>query len=322
MELWQRFRFWYQIQPPVFRMVLAINVVVFLLFNLVLRGLVPELSQWVASLYLVPDVPAILTHPWQLLTYSFFHAGFLHLLFNMLWLYWLGKDLEREFGSIVFAGIYFGGAIAAALLTIVLHAVFPDIGWFSGPVIGASGGVVAVLAAAATFHPNVSITLFLLGRIPLPMLVIGFLVIDFLMTAGSGNNTALGAHWGGALGGYLIARGERSGKNVTSWARVFVPAAARPSTRRAGRSSTRHTPHAGEKQRTLDRLEGWLEERRIRKEGGAGATIHEMPRRPASRGSAEPVETNVDRLLDKISEHGYEALSDEEKQILYEASRK
>ncbi len=322
MDLWHRFRFWFNVQPPVFRMVLGINVVVFVLFNLILQNTVAGFSWF--SLALDPSLPGILTHPWQLLTYAFLHGGFLHLLFNLLWLYWLGKDLERERGSTVFAGIYFGGAIGAAVLTVILHAAFPTVGWFGGPVVGASGAVLAVLAAAATFNPHVSITLFLLGRIPLPMLVVGFLVLDFLMTAGSGSNTALGAHWGGALAGFLIARSERNGRSVTGWARFFVPGGGG-----GRRSSTRNQPTRTENQKALDRLEAWLEERKRRKgRGGQKATIHEMPKQRSTQGTSERPdnasshETDVDKLLDKISERGYDALSDEEKQILYEASRK
>lgn len=298
-------------------MVLTINVVVYLVLNLIVRTAAPQLG-WL-SLALNPDLPGIATHPWQLLTYSFLHGGFLHLLFNMLWLYWLGKDLERERGSTVFAGIYFGGAIGAGVLTVLLHAAFPTVGWFMGPVVGASGAVLAVLAAAATFNPHVSITLFLLGRIPLPMLVIGFLILDFVMTAASGGNTALGAHWGGALAGFLIARSERVGKNVTSWARFFVPGGA------PRRTAPSRNPTQSENQKALDRLENWLEERKRRKEGGARpATIHEMPSTRKSKRDqpVDTIETDVDKLLDKISEHGYDALTDEEKQILYEASRK
>ncbi|MEZ4697145.1 MAG: rhomboid family intramembrane serine protease [Rhodothermales bacterium] len=320
MELWRRFRFWYSLQPPVFRVVLMINVVIYVVYNLILANTAPGVAASLRIFWLDPNVPEILTHPWQILTYGFFHGGFLHVLFNMLWLYWLGRDFERQHGSVVFAAVFFGGVIGAAFLTVVLHAAFPGTPWFAGPVIGASGGVLSVLAAMATFHPYLSVSLLLIGRVPLPVLVIGFLILDLAMSAGGGGGTAIGAHWGGALAGYLMARGERSGMNVTGWGRVFVPGASRG--RSSSRRESRSSAQAAEQDGVLDRMENWLEERRLRKEGGKPARIHKMPSADTKRDVSDGSEPDIDKLLDKISEQGYDSLTDEEKKILYEASQK
>jgi hypothetical protein len=196
--------------------------------------------------------------------------------------------------------LYMIGGVGGGLLTVILHNLLPGLGLFSGVVHGASASVVGLLLAVGVLYPYKKIRLFLLGTWKLLYIVIAFLVIDFLLAL-TGGSSSISAHWGGALGGFLFARAERTGVDVTSWAQMFV----------GGRKRSKK-----KKKTWVDRLEDWLT-------GGDLTTSDEAESGPArpGRSKRQAAEEEVDRILDKISEQGYDALSEEEKRILHEASQ-
>jgi hypothetical protein len=123
----------------------------------------------------------------------------------------------------------------------------------------------------------------------------------------STSGTAVAAHWGGALTGFLFAKVVRDEIGVPSWLAPLFGGT---------RSRRRSSASPG----LLDRLKGLF--------GGSPQSEDAGTRRPASSSDGAPAQhsnnnrsTEVDRILDKISEHGYESLSDEEKKTLYEASQ-
>jgi membrane associated rhomboid family serine protease len=287
------------------RALLTINVVAYLAWQ-ILRLFDPiEGFVW-NHLALNPDLPGILLEPWQLVTYNFLHlsgglGGLIHIGFNMLWLYWIGKEYEEMHGAERMYALYMIGGVGGGLLTVILHNLLPGLGLFSGVVHGASASVVGLLLAVGVLYPYKKIRLFLLGTWKLLYIVIGFLIIDFLFAL-TGSTSSISAHWGGALGGFLFARAERGGVDVTSWAGVFV----------GGRKRRKK-----KKKTWVDRIEDWLtgaEPETTEAEGGSSS-------RPG-RSSSRAAEEEVDRILDKISEQGYDALSDEEKRILKDASQR
>src|SRR5580704_18447045 len=126
---------------PVTRALLLTNVGIFLLQLL----LGPQLEQWFA---LWP--PGALFQPWQLLTYSFLHEGFLHIFFNMFALYMFGTPLETFWGSRRFAFYYVACVLTAAATELAVQNG-TEVG---GPVLGASGGVFGLLLAFAWYFPK------------------------------------------------------------------------------------------------------------------------------------------------------------------------
>ena len=302
-----QFRTWYYAQPSVLRALLAINIVVYLAWQ-ILRLFDPiEGFVW-NYLALNPDLPGILLQPWQLITYNFLHLssglpGLIHIGFNMLWLYWIGKEYEEMHGAERMFALYMMGGVCGGLLTVILYNLLPGLGLFSGVVHGASASVVGLLLAVGILYPYKKIRLFILGTWKLLYIVIVFLVIDFLLAL-TGSSSSISAHWGGALGGFLFARAERTGVDVTSWAQVFVGGRKRRSKKK--------------KKTWVDRIEDWLT-------GGDPASAESERSAPPSRarrGTSQAAEEEIDRILDKISEQGYDALSDEEKRILKEASQR
>ena len=299
---------WYRMQPPALRALLTINVVLYVLWVLVLVhiGVTRTLMLDYFTLH-NPSLSTLILEPWQLLTYNFLHLsvgfwGLLHILFNMLWLVWIGREFEQMHGSHRLMAVYLIAGVGGGLVTILWYAAFPAPATVDIFVYGASASVLGVITAVAIYYPFKSIALLF---IPFPIrlihLVIAFLVLDLLLIAGS--NTAIAAHAGGALFGFLFAKGERSGIDLSSWAGVFFG--------RSGRSRS-------SRQRTGSRGTS-LFSRPKRRSGGARITP--MPRRDEPAPAPSP-DKEIDRILDKISEQGYEALTSEEKRVLYEASKK
>jgi membrane associated rhomboid family serine protease len=195
-----------------------INAAIYLLDLLVL-GAMPGLARDVSYLFWLR--PVLVTHGmiWQVVTYSFFHAGLFHVLFNMLSLWMFGATLESEWGSKQFLELYFTGAVGAALSTIVV-AYLGATPWFDflgiGPstaTIGASGAIYAVMVAFALTHGEQEFMMF-----PLPFTIrakylVGILL--FISLAGTfegfgagsrGQSVAYIAHLGGALFGWFYVR--------------------------------------------------------------------------------------------------------------------
>lgn len=308
MELVQRIRLWYYTQPPALRTILAINVILYLLWQLLFRHIGATSAFTTEYLALLATFPEIVYHPWQLITYSFLHlsfglGGFLHILFNMLWLVWVGRDFEYSDGSNRFLAVYLLAAIGGGIFAVLEGVLFSK----TALVVGASGSVLGILAAVATFYPTRSIGLLFIGNIRLAYLVIGFLFLDILFAGAS--STAIGAHIGGALTGFLFARAERAGVDLHTWAGIFF-------SNRRKRSSSSRQPSGGS---ALGRLENWLGSKKSR--GEETATIHQMPVREEPR-EKSGTEKNLDRLLDKINEHGIESLTEEERAFLDNESRK
>ena len=207
--------------PPFTRAVkwlVIANAAVYLLM-LILGAVAPSLAGFITGVGAL--VPAYVAHGWiwQLVTYSFLHAGLFHVLFNMLTLWMFGSQMERDWGRHQFLEFYFYCAIAAALVTVGIAylgtvAAFGFLG--IGPLtvtVGASGAIYGLMVAFAVLHGNQEFMLF-----PLPFMIkakylVGILL--FISLAGAfqgmgpgrrGQSVAYFAHLGGALFGWIYVR--------------------------------------------------------------------------------------------------------------------
>ena len=221
---------------------------------------------------------------WQILTYSFLHGGFLHILCNMLGLYFIGPFVESRLGWKRFLLLYFLGAILGALAWL-------GVSWGTHDVlVGASAGVMAVVAYFCLSYPPMPLTFLIFFIIPVrlkprPMLgIIAAIEVFGLLysLAGGSSDVAYAAHLGGlAAGGFFyllqlrgaFARFDSLGSKISAFAL------------RGRKSCTRK---ASEYKFSVDI---------------SGDT------------SAE-----VDRILDKISEHGFASLTDSEREFLHRVS--
>ncbi len=287
-----RFRIWFAALPRVMRLLLVANVAAYAAW-VVLLSHIPPVEQFVWD-HLAFHSPwgQFLREPWQLVTYNFLHLGvrgaalgassLLHVGFNMLWLYWIGRDFEETHGSERLLAVYLIAGVCGALLSALGYGLMGT----TAVIHGASASVLGVVTMVAVMYPWRRIGLLFFGPVRLLHLVLIFLALDVLL--GFGGDTAVLAHLGGAATGFALVRIESRGMDLYSWTGVLL------------RGPARGTP-SSEGRGILGRLE-----RRLA--GRGRAPERERP--------------SVDGILDKISEQGMDSLTEEELAILDQAGRR
>ncbi|MDD5247445.1 MAG: rhomboid family intramembrane serine protease [Rhodocyclaceae bacterium] len=188
--------------PPVTRLLIAANVVIFL-------GELASGNALIAAFALWPlgaGYPAF--EPWQIVTYSFLHASWTHLLFNMFALFMFGGELERLFGARRYVNLYVAGVIAAALTQLAFSTLAQSRPY---PTIGASGGIFGLLLTFGMYFPQRTVML-LFPPIPMPawLFVTLYGVLELVLgVTGTQEGVAHFAHLGGMLGAWLMIRRRR-----------------------------------------------------------------------------------------------------------------
>jgi membrane associated rhomboid family serine protease len=159
--------------------------------------------------------PAILLQPWGVFTYMFVHANFMHILFNMIGLFFFGPRLEMQLGSRPFLNLYLLSGLGGAALSFVFA--------WQAAVVGASGAVFGVLLGFAYFWPRERI--YIWGILPVEARwLVGVLAAMALFSglSGAGGNVAHFAHLGGFVGGYAYLR-WRKRKYFQQWKPMATP---------------------------------------------------------------------------------------------------
>ncbi len=175
----------------------------------------------VQQIAMPPYVPALATKFWTIITYMFGHREFFHILFNMLWLFWLGRIFLDFLNQKQFTFLYFAGGIAGALLFMISYNVFPafkETVAISPPLLGASASVMAIVVATATLLPDYTISLLILGPVKLKWIAAVYVLMDILGIAGANPGGSI-AHLGGALIGFIYIKQLRSGND---WSKMFL----------------------------------------------------------------------------------------------------
>jgi membrane associated rhomboid family serine protease len=193
--------------------IIMVNVAIFLLVAVVnvfmfLAGVGNEAINPALKHFMLPaHIGTLLMQPWSIVTYMFLHDGFLHILFNMLWLYWIGQLLQEYIGNAKVYQAYFGGGLAGAVLFLVCMNVLPvfNLAIATTFALGASAGVLGVVVAAATLLPNYPIQLILFGTVRLKYIALITVVLDIIGIP-QGNAGGHIAHLGGALFGFMYIK--------------------------------------------------------------------------------------------------------------------
>ena len=281
--LWQNIQYKMLRSGGKINLLIGINVFAFLLVNVtaVIERLFfrSNVIDYYSNEYLLlPSfLPKLAIRFWTPLTYMFMHAGVFHILFNMLWLYWIGQIFEEYLGNKRTIGLYILGGLTGALFFIAAYNLLP---LFSdlvvgSTVVGASASVMAIIVATATLLPDYSLNLILLGPVKLKWIAIFYVVLDFLSIAGP-NAGGEFAHLGGALFGFIYIKQLQRGNDwVGAIAGIFK---SKSNMKVAVKNSDRNL-------------------------------------------SGKPHQDEIDRILDKISQTGYDSLNKQEKEILFRASK-
>lgn len=279
----------------------GINIFIFVILTLAGQS---ELFKEIYAYLSVPSSPARLVYqPLSFFTYMFLHEDFFHILFNMLFLYWFGKIIVEYLGQNKVLGLYVLGGLSGAVLYILVYNGLPyyqSIAPFS-ILAGASAGVMAIVVGAATFQPNFVIQLFLIGPVKLKYVAVFVVLSSILGTVGRNAGGEI-AHLGGAALGYLFMIQLQKGNDWSKpIARLLI----------WGKSFFIRQPKIKVSYKNEERFGSSKSTRK------ASAS-----RRKSSSGNEETSQAEIDAILDKISEKGYDALSKEEKQKLFNASNK
>jgi len=227
------------VTPWVQRLLIA-NVVMFFL-----QQVVPGVT---GALLLVPA--ALLVRPWTLVTYMFLHQGLMHILFNMLALYFFGPRVEQRIGSERFFALYFISGITGGVLS-YLFTPFAQI-------LGASGAVYGVLLAYARFWPRDQIYIWGILPVEVRWLVIFYTVLSLWGGFSGGSGVAHFAHLGGFVGAFLYLLFIERHQGAKRFRRTATaPPAAKDAVLGNWRSVDRKSVHAVNKDevdRILDKI--------------------------------------------------------------------
>jgi membrane associated rhomboid family serine protease len=314
--------FGFSIMPPVIKYLLIANVAIFILQNIFFTAL------WVGSTNLdllftkLFALQPVLTgnlvksqisgafYPWQLITYMFLHGGFWHLFFNMFALWMFGIELENMWGSKMFAFYYGICGIGAAIANLFISPLFT----YAAPTIGASGAIFGILVAFGYLFPDRYIYIYFFIPLKAKYLVIIYMGLE-MYAAISSQQTGIAhiAHLGGAVVGivYLIITQKKplsffksTGKSKFNINSIFKN---KSSGYGSGAGTSTWTPppkFSGAKDAKYTEVK------------------EESKYETDMKKEQKDLQERVDTILDKLGKGGYQSLTDEEKRILFQDSKK
>lgn len=239
---------------------------------------------------LSPNAADLIWKPWSLVTYAFLHAGVLHILFNMLMLVFAGRLFLTFFTQKQFFGLYILSAIFSGLAFVAGQTFIPLMQANGLPLVGASAAIMGVLIASAVYAPDYEVRLMLIGRLKLWHIALALVVLDLLYISAENTGGHL-AHLAGALFGYLyivllkkdtdLSRGVSS--VIDFFANLFKPRKSAPF-KKVYRNTAPPARNSGIKPKDL-------------------------------------TQKQIDDILDKIGQSGYDSLTKEEKDFLFNVNK-
>lgn len=251
-------------------------------------SLINTMLQWVE----LPSSPAVLlTRPWTIISYMFAQYDLLHIVFNMLWLYWFGTMFRMVGTSRQLLVLYLYGGIAGAVLFLAGYNVLPVFSHTGGSLIGSSASVIAIVTAVAILMPDFKMHLFLIGAVAVKWIAIATIVLVLIGVTGSNAGGEI-AHIGGILMGALFATRLKKGQDITA-----------PVSRVIDRACVHNMHPRNHKANT-------------------GSTNRSANTEPATGGLTAEERRELDAILDKIKKSGYSALTPAERDRLFNVSRK
>ena len=267
-----------------------INICVFLCIHLLFAiGKINgsyNILEWVQNIFtLDATLMGSLIKPWGFLTSIFSHFGLMHIIYNLIFLYFAGNLFERYFNARMLLTIYLFGGLAGGLAEVLSATFFfPD---DFHVVLGASGSIMAIFAALAFYSPNTKVYLFGVLPIRLFILALFFFAKDLIGIGDTSDNTAHFAHLGGALFGVLAMQNLHNPKNILA---------------------------------KLDNILSSIQNG-IKKFSSTKVYEKKVKTDEEYNYEKKKKQDKTDQILDKISKSGYDSLTKEEKDFLFNQSK-
>lgn len=262
------------------------------LFNIDVSFLRWDLRTTTDWLSLSSDPYDLLWKPWSIITYAFLHANFLHILFNMLVLYFSGRIFLTFFTQKQFFGLYILSAVFAGFVFIISYNTLPflTINNHESKMVGASAAIMALLIASAVYTPHYQVRLFLFGIVKLWHIAAVLIILDLIQVSAENTGGHL-AHLAGAFFGFiyikLLKNGTDLSKGITSIIVFFENLF----------KHKKNTPF-----------------KKVYKNTDSVFTS-------VNSVNKNFTQKQIDDILDKISKSGYDSLTKEEKEFLFKASK-
>ena len=235
--------------------------------------------------HLLPNFTEVLYRPWTLITYSFLHGSFMHILWNMILLYFVSRMYLNLFSEQQFLKNYLLGVLVGGLVFLIGYNLFPVFSGIYPPLVGASAGVMAILIFVATYTPNQEVRLLFIN-VKLQYIGIALVVVDILQIP-NGNAGGRLAHLGGAFIGFLYANQLQKGNDIGSG---------------------------------LDRIWVFISSLFVVKKSKNIHPVHRSQTVSKDK-TKNGQQQKINAILDKISTSGYESLTQEEKDFLFRAGK-
>jgi len=295
---------------PIYGKLIYITVAVYLftqLWNLLGVLFVVSGYNWANWLALHSNLNDFLVHPWTLLTYMFCHADLsqdpFHIIFNMLWLWWFGQFFMQSHSSKQMLSFYLTSGIFAGLFYLLCYNIFPyfQLERYYSHIVGASGAICALIVAVGIRHSEQVIGLNLFVKVvwlKIKWIALIILVLTMLTGLNGSNSGGSVCHVGGILFGLWYGLMERKGIDICAWPMKF-----------------------------FEKIGKWIEDFRkpqmkATPGGRRGPIGAERQRDMDYNADKRSHEEQIDAILDKISKSGYDGLTAEEKQMLFDASKR
>lgn len=274
-----------------------INVAVFVAVNIVflvfflMHSAIFDRGDFISWFAVSSNPDILIKKPWTIISYMFLHENFMHILFNMLWLWWFGHIFLQHLSQKQMLGTYILGGISGAIVYILAFNVFPAFEQIvhSSVALGASASVISIVVVISFYIPDYKINLLFIGPVKLKYIALVSIGLDVLSIT-SYNSGGHIAHLGGALYGWIYVMSLKKGKDITRGFNNF-----------------------------LMNIFTW-------KKSKVNPHMHVSYKKPKTdmeyNANKAKNQEEINTILDKIARSGYDSLTKKEKEILFKESSK